>query len=215
MMIDSTVLLVNVGYTLMLMGFIARDVLWLRCFLVLGQTSVVIYSLHKGAVPVASWNALFALINLGYVIHIVRERRKISLPPELRDLYEAVFAAFTPVEFQHFWKQGALKKIESGGLIREGEMQKELICLLAGQARVEKNARVLAHLGRGHFLAEMSFLNNEPSSANVLADGLVEYIAWDIAGLRRWKREQPALWIKLQSVLGHDLIEKLKTSSSH
>lgn len=213
MMMDSTVLLVNAGYTLMLMGFIARDVLWLRCFLVLGQASVVVYSLHKAAVPVAAWNALFALINLGYVIHIVSERRKISLPPELCDLYETVFAAFTPVEFQHFWKQGALKKIESGTLIYEGEMQNELMCLLAGQVRVEKNAHVLAHLGRGRFLAEMSFLNNEPSSANVLTEGLVDYIAWDIARLRRWQREQPALWIKLQSVLGHDLIEKLKSSS--
>jgi hypothetical protein len=211
--LDSTVVLVNVGYLLMLMGFIARDVLWLRCFLVLGQTSVVIYSVHKGALPVAAWNGLFALINLGYVVHILRERRKISLPADLRDLYATVFAAFTPVEFQHLWKQGTLKKIESGVLIREGEMQQELICLLTGQVRVERQGHTLARLGRGRFLAEMSFLNNEPSSAKVLADTPVEYIAWNIGRLRRWQREQPARWIKLQSVLGHDLIEKLKHGS--
>ena len=49
--LDSTVVLLNVGYLLMLMGFIARAVLWMRCFLVLGRTRVVIYSAHTGALP--------------------------------------------------------------------------------------------------------------------------------------------------------------------
>lgn len=210
---DIALLLVNFGYCLMLMGFLARDILWLRGLLLLGQSCVAAYGFSKGAAPVAGWNSLFALINTAHVIQIIRERRKIAVPEELRDLYEKVFAAFAPVEFINFWRYGSQKLIEHDVLIREGEMQAELICLLSGQVLVEKNGQVLARLGRGRFLAEMSFLNNEPSSANVRVDAPVGYITWEIAKLKRLKQSQPAFWIKLQSVLGHDLIEKLKSSS--
>lgn len=213
MTMDVALLLVNLGYLLMLLGFLAHDILWLRGLLVLGQMCVASYGYSEGAMPVAGWNTLFALINLAHVIHIIRERRKIALPQELRDLHEKIFAAFTPAEFLRFWRQGVRKSLEHGVLIREGQMQADLICLLSGVVSVEKNGHEVARLGRGRFLAEMSFINHEPSTACVRVADQVEYIAWEISQLRRWQQQQPMLWIKLQSVLGHDLIEKLKSSS--
>ncbi len=212
-MTATTTILVHIGYALMLLGFLARDVLWLRGFLVFGQSTVVVYAWGAQALPVAYWNAAFAIINLSYAVLIIRERRLVEIPAELRDLYADRFAIFSPREFVQLWRTGHQLECRDDFLMREGERQTKLLCLLQGEVRIEKAGHEVARLGRGRFLAEMSFLTSEPASADVRAGGLVRYIAWDSAWLQRWKVDKPALWTKLQGVLGRELVDKIKIAN--
>lgn len=208
-------LVVNVGYVLMLLGFLARDVLWLRLLLVAGQSSVVFYTLGVGAVPVAIWNGLFACINGFQVVMILRERRGVSLPAELRDFYKQTFAAFTPREFLQLWRMGTEKNLASGLLVREGELPIQLFFLLQGSLSVERSGHTLAQLKPGSFVAEMAFLTGEPASADVIAVGSeVHCMAWETAALQHWRERKPALWTKLLSVLGKDLIDKIRRADA-
>ncbi|MGH8454620.1 MAG: Crp/Fnr family transcriptional regulator [Nevskiales bacterium] len=210
----TTTVLVNLGYALMLMAFLARDMLWLRTLLVVGQSTVVIYAAHMNALPVAYWNALFALINGWHMLRIIRERRAIELPQELREFYERTFAALSRREFLDLWHDGSVEQRRDALLLREGESPGRLMFLIDGDVAVEKQGRRVAQLGRGRFLAEMGFLTGEAASADARAVGAVRYIAWNNAALLNWRTTKPALWTKLLSVLGKDLVDKIKAAST-
>ena len=57
----------------MLCALVARDILWLRGTLVLAQTILGLYAWGAGIQAIAAWNVLFVLINLTWVVKILRE----------------------------------------------------------------------------------------------------------------------------------------------
>jgi CRP-like cAMP-binding protein len=204
--------LVHFGYLLQLFALLARDVLWLRGILVAAQSVLAFYAYLRGPefLPYVFWNALFVLINLYWVARLLRERAAVQLPEELRPTYEKHFAALAPTEFLRLWREGRRAGVTDTQLVREGTMPDALYFLLAGEVAVRHGAREFVRLGPGHFVAEMSLLTGEPTTADAHAVGAVEYMAWPAATLARLRTRNPMLWSKIQSVLGHDLVEKIR-----
>jgi Cyclic nucleotide-binding domain len=207
--------LVHFGYLLQLFALLARDVLWLRGMLVAAQSVLAAYAYLRGPefLPYVFWNALFVLINLYWVARLLRERAAVQLPEELRPLHEKHFAALAPPEFLRLWREGRRGITTDGQLVREGTMPEALYFLLAGQVAVSSHGRELARLSAGNFVAEMSLLTGELTTADVHAQGTVEYMTWPAATLTRLRTRNPMLWSKVQSVLGHDLVEKIRRSA--
>ena len=207
--------LVHFGYLLQLFALLARDVLWLRGILVAAQSVLASYAYLRGPefLPYVFWNALFVLINLYWVVRLLRERAAVKLPEELRGLHEQYFAALAPPEFLRLWRDGERRTASDTQLIREGTRPDALYFLLSGVAAVRRNGRQLAELRAGNFMAEMSLLTGETTTADVMAVGPIEYMAWPADRLARLRQRNPMLWSKVQSVLGHDLVEKIKRAA--
>ena len=205
--------LVNLGYVLMLCGFLVRDILWLRSLLILAQTCLALYGFSIERMPMVYWNGLFVLINSAWVTRILYERRPLKIPAALQDIYSPQFAAFTPQEFLHLWSLGRPVTAPDGWLIREGQQPADLILVLDGQAIAERGGEPLGTLARGRFVADMSFLTGHPASADVRAGPGLRAHAWPQAALRAWKSERPVLYMKLQGVLGADLAEKIRNAN--
>jgi CRP/FNR family cyclic AMP-dependent transcriptional regulator len=55
-------------------------------------------------------------------------------------------------------------------LTRQGTHGREFLLILEGGARVERDGKVIARLGRGDFIGEMSIIDGKPRSATVIAD---------------------------------------------
>ena len=104
--------------------------------------------------------------------------------------------------------------IGEGPLVHEGEMPSALYFLLRGEARVHRGATELTRLGAGNFIAEMSLLTGERTSADVSVIGEAELRCWPAARLQQVRSRDPALWSRVQSVQGHDLVEKIRRSAS-
>ena len=66
----------------------------------------------------------------------------------------------------------------------------------------------------GQFAAEMSLITGAPANADVTIVGDAELRVWPVTGVRAIRDGQPALWSRLQSVLGLDLVEKIKKGDS-
>lgn len=206
--------LVHFGYTLQLFALLARDVLWLRGILVAAQSVLAYYAWSRGPefLPYVGWNLLFVGINLFWVVRLLRERAAIELPDDLKPLYEKNFAALQPPEFLRLWQAGERRVTTDGQLVKENTTPEALYYLLSGSVVVRHGQHVLARLEAGSFVAEMSLLTGERTTADVIAVGAVEYMAWPAEKLARLRSRNPMLWTRVQSVLGHDLVEKIRRS---
>jgi CRP-like cAMP-binding protein len=209
--------LVHFGYLLQLFALLARDVLWLRGILVMAQSVLAGYAYLRGPefMPYVWWNVLFVLINLYWVARLLRERAAVQLPDELRDLHQRHFAALTPPEFLRLWREGHRGSITDAQLVREDTVPDALYFLLEGAVAVSTRGRELARLGPGNFVAEMSLLTGERTTADASAVGTVHYMAWSAPILARLRTRNPMLWSKIQSVLGHDLVEKIRRAAQY
>ena len=205
-----TQLLVNLGYILMLLALLVRDILWLRSILMSAQIILFSYGLVSENYSVAFWNILFFAINGFQVSRLIRERRPIELPSEITDIYENIFFSMRRREYLNLWHMGSINSVENEQFIKKGRKQKKLYLILSGKVRVENKGALITKLGRGSFLAEMSFLTGNPATADVIADGKVRYIFWEQQKLNDLQKINADLFIKLQNILGKDLTEKVK-----
>lgn len=212
--LDPFLLFVNVGYAIMLLGFVLRDVLKLRSAMIVGQLMVITYNIHISNNASAMWNTFYMCINVIWVARIIRERRPASIPTEIRDLYDKVFTGFTPKEFLAFWKTGSEKGWGSDLVVREGSAPPDLFLVLDGSADVERGGRKLASLGRGRFFAEMSFLTGQPASADIRGGGTLKTVSWPQTALRALAKDKPQLYIKLQGIIGGDLAQKVRDANA-
>lgn len=204
---------VHLGYVFMLIALLARDVLWLRSILVLAQGSIGAYAWGQDLVGMACWNAAFVVINAIWALLILRERQAAALPAALQAIHARHFSAMTPREFLRFWAMGSPGQVHDARLVPAGVHPHALLFLVSGQARVSRQGLELARLPQGSFIAEMSLLTGQPTSADVDAIGAVAVRSWSAEQLAGLRGARPALWIKLQSVLGLDLVEKLKRAA--
>lgn len=202
--------LVHAGYALMLVALLARDMLWLRLLLVGAQGLLAIYAFTHGVPEIGAWNAGFVVINAIWVVRILRERRAVRLPDDLRRLHECHFAALTAPEFLRLWQSGRHKVVEDAPLTRAGERPASLYFVLDGQVAVRRDGDETVRLGRGCFVGEMSLLIDAAATADAVALGRVEVRAWPVARLLVVRTRNPALWARIQSVLGCDLVAKIQ-----
>ncbi len=204
-------ILTNIGYFLIMVGLVIRDILWLRIVIMAGHAFLVSYAVLTGNKSVMFWNGLFTVINIYEVIVILRERRAIKIPDDLKDLHENVFSGMTSREFLYFWETGQIAEVEPSCLIRQGEKQEKLSLILSGQVDVMVHAEKIATLARGRFIAEMSFLTAEPASADVVNNERIVTVSWDHQKLHHLETLNPSLYIKIQKIFAKELSMKLKS----
>jgi len=204
--------LVHVGYVVTLCAFLARDILHLRGLLVVAQTIVAIYAFMIGVQAIGAWNSLFACINIIWVVQILRARQAVQLPQDLRVLYARHFAAMTPPEFLRWWKMGHRESLRDRRLTWAGSMPESLFFLLKGSVRVSRDGTPVTDLPAGYFVAEMSLITGHPANADVDTIADVDVMRWPTADLRALGVRNPMLWTKIQSAIGHDLVEKIRRS---
>ncbi len=202
--------LANVAYVLMLYAFITRDVLRLRSLLVVAQTLIVYYTWRNGVVLVSSWNAIFAVINLVMVVQILRERRQVEIPAELRELYRQHFSALAPPEFMRWWGLGRRDIVQDHVLVLAGAHPQWLYFILSGTVRVRRPGGHVMEVPAGFLVGEMSLLTGQPANADVEAVGRVEVMRWATDDLVKLRERKPAVWTQIQSVIGYDLVQKIQ-----
>lgn len=202
--------LAHLGYGLTLSAFVTRDILLLRSLLIVAQLLIITYAWRIGVPTVAGWNTLFAVVNTFWVVRILRERRAVVLPADLRVLYERHFAALSPPEFLRWWRQGDREVLRDESLARAGEFPPYLYFLMSGTVRVSRAGAPITDLTAGFFVAEMSLLTGKVATADADAIGQVDVMRWAVVDLTALREGNPMLWTRIQSVIGHDLVEKIQ-----
>lgn len=208
--ISITFILVNLAYLMTFTALSIKEVLWLRVVLACSHSMIFINNYYYAQnYNVAVWNFIFILVNIIQVVRIYDDRKPRMIPQDMEDLYAGIFSAFTSKEFLYFMNLGEKEIINKQKLISLGDHQKDLLLVLNGDALVMREGKHLAKLNRGQFLGEISFLTDQPASADVYAEDELQYIKWDQSKIRAIKISNNAFWAKLNSVLTNDLTAKI------
>lgn len=196
-------------------AFTTRSMLWLRILTGISAILGGVYAAFIGANIMLLGQIGLLGLNVLQIVLLMLEHKPLSLPPELDELYHKAFPAWTPREFLHF-AQSAGRGLASNSVIcRAGEQMDRLLCVLNGSAAIRKNGHDLDEIGPGAFIGEMGYLTGQHASADVVARGEVAYLFWTHPQLDKLRLKQPALYIKLLSSLGVDLIQKLQKMPGH
>ena len=208
-------LIINLGYGFAFIALAFKEVLWLRIILTFSY-ALRFFSSYAFSenINVALWNLLFILVNVIMIIRIIDERRSRFIPHEIKDIKNTIFKNLTSKEFLYLWSLGKISSAKSGILVDEGKKQNKLMFMLAGKAQVKSGSKLLAILERGQFIAEMSLLTNEPTSAQVIVerndDQDVVFIEWNKDILKRIENTNNQFWRKLHYILSKDITKKLQ-----
>ena len=205
--------LVHSANILYFISYSVRDILWLRCLTVLACSSLIPFFYFKPKplmVPIL-WNFAFICLNIVQIGILIYERRPIRFTDDENRLFQMVFRTLTPVEFLKLLKIARwLEARPSEQLAKKGETLDDVMVIFSGRVSVEVDGRLVAELTDGQFIGEMSFLTGESASATVKAVERTKYVAWLKKDLKLFLERNPNLSPSLQTIIGTDLVKKLK-----
>ncbi len=104
---------------------------------------------------------------IGQTIITFRSKKANQVDP---DLDESLSGVFSEHELAAMTRLGAIMAVEAGWIGgREGEPGHEVFVILEGDAAVSRNGEVIADIGPGAVVGEMSILDNAPRNATLEA----------------------------------------------
>lgn len=204
------------GFGLVAASFLVRDMLWLRALSIASNAVLIAFNYFAPEKPLwvaIGWCALFIAINVVQIAISIRERKGISFSDEEKELYETVFAAFSPVEFAKLLRIGSWKAAQEGqALVTAGEKSDRLLLLYNGAAAVTRGQKTIAHIRDGAFVGEMEYLSDDPVWATVTVTAPTRYLEWPTGSLKALLVRNPSMAVALQTTFSQDLIQKLQAS---
>ncbi|HVW81161.1 MAG TPA: cyclic nucleotide-binding domain-containing protein [Mycobacteriales bacterium] len=117
-----------------------------------------------------------------------------------------LFRGCTKDELRHIDRAATRVDYAPGQLIcREGEVGRELIMIIDGEASIDRGGVEIARVGPGAFIGEMSLLDGGPRSATITATSEVRALA--LATREFWQviDEVPAIAHRLLTTLAERL----------
>jgi len=194
-------------------AYILVNILWLRILLVIASTIYIISGVSLGITSMVGWNSAYLAINLYHITFLLLDKITISLPDETKDIYHRFFSTLSTREFKKLIMMNQFCIFHREIIIQESEMTDKLFIVLAGEVDIVKSGKKIASLKPGHLIGEMSFMSHESASANAVALGNVQCAYWTHADLEKLKFKNIQVYNKFLSIIGCDLVRKLKINN--
>jgi hypothetical protein len=206
--------MIHIANVLFLLAYLVRDILWLRIITVIATAALIPYYFCCAVSPLyepIAWNSLFIAVNLVQIVLLILEKRPVFLSEKEKLLYRTIFYSLKPREFTKLLSLAEWRKAKPGEvLLEQDEPVQALILISSGSGVVELDGRRVATVTSGQFVGEMGFLSEQVASAKVVTSAPTEYLAWPAGKLRTLLLMTPMLHVKVQGILGCDLVSKLR-----
>lgn len=208
----------HLSFGLTALSLAMRDMLLLRILGVASGLFGVAYNYFVPGGPlwlVIFWLTVFLAIHVWRIVEIVAERRAVRFTEEERQLHATVFRGFDTVEFMRLLNIAERPTFAPGEqLLAEGEMAPALYVVIDGEARVLRGGDEVARVGAGAAVGEISFLQDSPTTAAVVAATPVRCLAFRTTPLRRLLASRPSMRLSMSAMLSGDLARKLTEGTS-
>lgn len=203
--------IVHLGALLYCVGFLCRDQILLRAFIIAGDIIYVLYFFFAPEVPLWGgifWSGVFTLVNVWMITRIVTDRTRFRMSAD-EDRLHRLLDPLTPGEFRRLMKLGRWHSAEGPTVLTEEDKPLDrLYFVLDGGIAIDK-AGARFTIAPGTFIGEVGFVLRQPASATVTVDPGARYVTWESGALRRLLLRAPELGVALGAVFNKDMAAKV------
>lgn len=203
----------HLGFVLIALSFLVRDMVWLRGLSIVSQLVLIVYNYFGPPEPlwlVIAWSLVFLGINLFQIWALFNERRGVRFNEREQELYATVFRALSPVEFMKLARLAHWVDANPGHtLAAAGQQLDDVLLIYNGEATVKRGEQTLARLKDGAFIGEMEFFSKQPATATVVVSEPTSYLKWSQTDLRGLLSRNPSMVPAVQAAFSADMIQKL------
>ena len=205
----------HVSYLIIAVSYWLTNIYWLRVTAVVGLCFEIAYfvlvsggTLYTGI----GWDAVFIAINLLHLARLTRERLRVRLAADDRDLVRTLFDGLDDAQIGMLLNSASWHKATVGEqLTLEGAPVPALMLIAAGQVAVDVGDLTVARMGPGSFIGEMAFLTGGVASATVTATQPTRVMRIEQARLKTLLVIDSQIAAVLHRLLGADLAQKLRS----
>ncbi len=105
-----------------------------------------------------------------------------------------IFSGLTQKELRSIASSSKEKRFEAGQtMVREGESGVGFFLIIEGRAEVRRGGKVLSRLEQGQFFGEMTLLDEQPRSADVVAVDPTKCLVFTVWGFHGMIRTYPKM----------------------
>lgn len=213
--LDSETILHQIGFILIALAFMMRNILYLRLLSIAASLFMIIYFLNLQGWTGVIWQTIFIATNLLQIALLISERFQLNLTEEQEQMYKDVFSYIPPLEFKKLMKISHLAQGNPGDiLIEQGCKVIYLMMIWQGTVDVIVNGKTIAQCEKGKLIGEMSFISNKPATATVQVVKPTKYVIWLQDDLKHLLQSNPEMQNSMQRVFTQDLLNKLTNSHS-
>ena len=210
----SASIFVHLALLFYVLGFLTRDELWLRGFLLVGTIFYIIYYYYVSDSPL--WDAIIAstilgIANLYVIVLITFERSTAFMSREDLALYQS-FPTLSPGQFRLVMSKARRITLDQRAtLATNGQISSALIFLISGTAAIERSGQTATATLPG-FIGEVGFLLKRPATATVTAEAGTDFLQWDASEIRSLLDKKPVLSNAMVALFNLDLAAKVARS---
>jgi len=205
----------HVSYLIIAVSYWLTNIYWLRVTAVIGLCLEIAYFVLVSGVTLYTgigWDLVFIVINLFHLLRLTRERLRVHLASDDRDLLRTLFDGLDDAQIGMLLNSASWHKAPVGEqLTIEGAPVPALMLIAAGQVSVDVGDQTVARMGPGSFIGEMAFLSGGTASATVTATLPTRVMKIEQSRLKTLLVIDSQIASVLHRLLGADLAQKLRT----
>jgi len=208
--------------SLISLSYFFYDILILRLLTILGCLVYLLGGVLAGytaeGMPVIiAFSVINATTNLVQSFLIIRDKKPIVLPEQLKKIYTVSFYILMPRVFLKIYNLAYSKKAKKGDILAtDGQYIPDLYLITEGLANIIKNNQVVTTIGAGFFVGEMSFITHGVANATVqTVSDEIDYLVWSKEKLAKLELTDAPLFNNIKQVIALNLIKKIERQPHH
>lgn len=202
-----------IANSLYVISYMLTSMVWLRVLAVIAAASTFPYFYFQ---PEPLWSAIFwqccfLSVNLVNLLILFWSMRSANFDEQEELAYQMKFSDLKPYEVRPIFEVAKCLSVKAGeGVLFEDEPNDFLFLILKGECKIVKNEMEVARLHQGNLAGELSFLNDEPVSADVVAVRDTVMMQWHKRELNLLFQRQGLYESYFQAMCSQDMAGKLR-----
>jgi CRP-like cAMP-binding protein len=141
-------------------------------------------------------------------------RIPVFLSEQQKFIYYKMFSSMTPNEFHKLLLLGSEKTIDKNTVLTlQDQPTNELYAILSGEVEIKKDEKIIAKLGSGYLIGEMSVLSQHHASATVMTTMQTQALVWSHDIAEQLQKKDRILFEKFKHILTLNLIKKIDSQA--
>jgi CRP-like cAMP-binding protein len=203
----------HIAYAIIAISYLLTNIFWLRIAAVVGIAFEIVYFAVSGSPVWTSilWDSAFILINLVQVARLVRDRLSLKLTADQRAFIAPIVGRLDKAQIAQLLRTAEWRELAVGSVVTvEGRPVADLTFICQGRTEVRVKDQIVAHVGSGAFIGDVSFTTGVTATATVTVDEPARVLAFDQDKLHALCKRDQQIGSALYRRIGGGLADKMR-----